>query len=29
MTTAVPGTDGALPFPDDFTWGAATAAPSI
>src|SRR6516165_2367469 len=29
MTTAVPGTDGALPFPDDFTWGAATAAYQI
>jgi len=29
MTTAVPSTDGALPFPDGFTWGAATAAYQI
>src|SRR6516162_11105462 len=29
MTTAVPGTDGALPFPDGFTWGASTAAYQI
>jgi beta-glucosidase len=29
MTTAAPGADGALPFPDGFTWGAATAAYQI
>jgi beta-glucosidase len=29
MTTAESGADGALPFPEGFTWGAATAAYQI